>query len=331
MTIFRKRKVWAYRFWHNGEDYSKSGFATAAEAERAEATQRRLLSDTNTFTALVKRRLEYVQAYCTKQHYLDSKTMLRRFAARWGHLPVSMITKSMIQDWILDMVQKMFTNNNINRHIRALKTLFQLAVDGEIIHRNPVVGIKFLPHEERPKTIPSIASINEMINEMLMRASAEERAYLTVIWMTGARVNEINQLAWEDVDFDKGTVSLSTRKSKGGVKRYRTIPMLPQVKKALQFMWSRKGEGSGTWVFENPRTKKPYIYRDKLILRVGQGKIGYHHLRHTTATILAALGVETPTIQKILGHSRLETTERYIQSLPSSVVEAMEKLGEHYG
>jgi len=327
MTVFKKRKVWAYRFWHGGEDYSKSGFSSAAEAERAEATQRKLLSDPNTFTALVKRRLEYVQAYCTKQHYLDNKTMLTRFAARWGHLPVSMVTKSMIQDWVLDMVEKGYTNNNINRHIRSLKTLFQMAVDSEAINRNPVIGIKFLPHEERPKTIPSIASIHEM----LLRASAEERAYLTIIWLTGARVSEINQLAWEDVDFDKGTVSLATRKSKGGVKKYRTIPMLPQVKKALRFMWSRRGEGSQTWVFENPRTEKPYIYRDKLILRVGQGKIGYHHLRHTTATILAALGVETPAIQKILGHSRLETTERYIQSLPSSVVDAMEKLGEHYG
>jgi len=322
----RKGRSWYYRFGHGGETHCRGGFSTAAEAERAEAEHKALLDDPNTLTRMAERRLEHIRAYCSDQHFQDSKIMLRHFCEEWGHLPVSCITKRMVREWALSKVGKL-TNNNINRHLRALKSLMQFCLDDDIIKENPVRGVKFFPHSKKPRTVTSVGEIEEA----LIKLPAEERAFVTVAWLTAARVGEVVQLAWEDINWDDKTLWLTTHKSKDGSPVRREIPMVPQVEQALRFMWRRRYAGS-PWVFTNPqmanktadKTKWRYLRRPKLLKKAS---FNFHDLRHSTATMLARLGVELTVIQKILGHQRPTTTDIYLQALPVGVVDAFVKLG----
>ena len=100
--------------------------------------------------------------------------------------------------------------------------------------------------------------------------------------MTAARVREVNNLAWEDVEFERRTIRLWTRKKRGGHKTPRIVDMADKVFDALQYVWKNRDKNS-PWVFPNPKTGKPYHYRDKFFNRLcrlaGVPEMGYHALR----------------------------------------------------
>ncbi len=88
---------------------------------------------------------------------------------------------------------------------------------------------------------------------------------------------------------------------------------------ALLFL--KQEEQDSQWVFVNPETKQPYLYRlhwmQSLCKRAGVKYFGVHGVRHLTASILAKGGVAMIDIQTILRHKNLSTTERYIRRIES--------------
>jgi integrase len=154
-----------------------------------------------------------------------------------------------------------------------------------------------------------------------------DRAYLTVIQFSAARVGEVNSLRWEDVNFERSAICLWTRKKAGGNKTPRWIPVSDGVIDALRYAHQHRTKNS-PWVFTNPKmvVKYPeeperwrYIYRDKffktLCREAGVPEMGYHNLRHAAASTMAARGAALTDIQKFLGHERSTTTDIYLQSL----------------
>jgi integrase len=84
------------------------------------------------------------------------------------------------------------------------------------------------------------------------------------------------------------------------------------------------------YVFPNPKTGKPYDYRDKFLPRLCRlaevRPFMYHALRHFGASKLDNLGVPLTDIQELLGHERATTTDIYLRSLRGSTKEAVKKL-----
>lgn len=265
-------------------------------------------------------RLNLVQAYCTPQHYRDNLAMLRRFAD-WAALPLDGITPAMIRDRLIELSQTL-GNHNANRHLTALKAVFNQAVKDDFLLRNPCQGLPKFPVTKTAKAIPT----REHISRLLLSVNALDRAYLIIIWLTGARVREVNRLTWEDIDFEWRLIRLWTRKKKYGDRSWRQIPMLPDVETALKYACTQRDPKS-PYVFTNPKTGTAYDYRDKFIAticrRLGIPKINYHELRHLTASTLAQKGASLTDIQKILGHERATTKDHYLQSLGDSVCQAM--------
>jgi integrase len=104
-------------------------------------------------------------------------------------------------------------------------------------------------------------------------ASPLDRAYLTCIQYSAARVGEINRLTWEDVNFETGMIRLYTSKKAGGNRKARWIPVIPKVTDALRYAHQNRAKNS-PWVFTNPKQVDKYpseaarwrwIYRDKFL------------------------------------------------------------------
>jgi len=320
MSVYRRRdtKRFEYRFSHQGKRYSKGGFATYEEAAKAEIEARRRAGLGGvTFRQMVGRRIEHVAAYCTHTHYRDTKALLRAFAS-WGDLLLTEITPQMVKDRILELA-KQTTPHNVNRHLRAVKALFNMAVADGFLDKNPAKSVKPLPVQLTKKVVPTTGEVAQTI----LKAPPMERSFLTVIWQTGARVGEVSRLTWQDVDFQRNCVTLWTRKKRGGVLTPREIPMTTSVRRALEYAWKHRQPGS-PWVFTNPRTGTRYGYRWKLIKRLSGGKFTYHHLRHNAASALAERGTPLPVIQQVLGHERATTTDRYLSLIGQEVRTALE-------
>lgn len=110
---------------------------------------------------------------------------------------------------------------------------------------------------------------------------------------------------------------------KGG--RVRDVPVSPRLRDALRVLTEGRGPG---WLLVAPRSGEPATdatVRDQLgtcQARVGVDRAGPHVLRHTTATHLLAAGVDLGSVQRILGHAHVSTTEVYLHALPDQVSRA---------
>jgi integrase/recombinase XerD len=136
------------------------------------------------------------------------------------------------------------------------------------------------------------------------------RAWFYLFSETGMRISEVRDLGLGDIDL--GTKRLIVRQGKG--KRDRTIPISPTLETALKAYLPARGEAQSDHLL---------IYRQKVISvkliegrlhRYGQKaqvKVSPHRLRHTLATRLLNAGMPITSLQRLLGHDKLDTTLIY--------------------
>lgn len=225
MPVYRRndrKRPYFYQFDLNRRTYKESGFLSKAEAEDAEARARIKAGAKPTameFSQMVNLRLDAVKAYCTPGHYQHNVSRLKKFRD-WERLDLQGITPDLIRSRMVDLSQTM-TNASANKHLIALRSVFEQAVNDGFLGRNPCRGVKFLPVARTVKYVPPAADIDKV----LTLALPLDKAYLTVIWQLGARVREVNRLTWEDVDFPRRQVRLWTRKKSGGHLTPRLVDM----------------------------------------------------------------------------------------------------------
>lgn len=269
------------------------------------------------FLRLCTARLEDIEIRRSKSHFLENKRLFETLMEQWGDSP--QITIDLVEEYLKEIAKT--SKNLANKHLRLIKALFNYGIKRSWFTLNPTNGIDFFGVKRSKKYIPPV----EDIDKVLALATEKQRKYLIIISLTVARVREINNLKWEDINFPENYLILRTRKAKNSDVVERKIPLTPKVREALLSL-----EHKGEHVFTNPRTGTKYDYRDKflpnLCSRAGVKPFMYHALRHYGASKLSNAGVPLTDIQEILGHQRATTTDIYLQSLKNSVKESMNKL-----
>ena len=135
------------------------------------------------------------------------------------------------------------------------------------------------------------------------------RLVLMFLYYTGMRLNEIVNLKWEDLDFQRGTIHLKTAKGE----KERVIFFHEKLKNFIGYFNLRK-DG---FIFLSNLSKKYDKRTIQLIVRNAAKKAGInkratpHTLRHSFATHLLEAGADIRHIQKLLGHANLQTTQIY--------------------
>ena len=133
------------------------------------------------------------------------------------------ITSTMIEDYIIR--RSKVSPIVANKELQYLRALFNYGIKRKIISHNPTDQIGFLPIEKRKKYVPPMEDVTKVISV----ADSDTQHYLWTIVLTAARVNEINNLTWDDVSFSDRCVTLWTRKRKNGNREPREIPMVPKL------------------------------------------------------------------------------------------------------
>jgi integrase/recombinase XerC len=147
--------------------------------------------------------------------------------------------------------------------------------------------------------------------------AVRDLAILEVLYATGARVSELCGLDFEDVDYSRNTIRVLGKGNKE-----RTIPLGNPAMKALD-SWIKDARAlvatdkSGAAIFLgargkriDQRTVRTVVY-EALSALEGVERMGPHGLRHSAATHLLEGGADLRTVQEILGHASLATTQIY--------------------
>jgi integrase len=254
--------------------------------------------------------------------------MARKWVKNWGNLMCNNITYPMIQNFILERAR--VSPNTANKEIRYLRATFNFGKKKKYILNNPVDGIEFLPTDKKKKYVPPPEDIDKIIEI----AEPDTQDYLWTIRETIGRMSEINQLTWEEVNFDARYVILYTRKKKGGHRTPRCIPMTNKLYDVLKNRCELR-DRTKPWVFWHrycsSKTRKwetgPYKDRKKfmktLCKNAGVKYFRFHAIRHSGASVMENNNVPIGAIQEILGHENRSTTEIYLHNLSGASRKAM--------
>lgn len=317
------RKTWHYEFQHNGKRHSKGGFATKQEALEAETSHRKTLrqnlSDTALSTLIIAR-ANHLQKEQTERYYKENVAVFKRFSVYFNGTRdmVGDIDRGDIEAFLYAYYQKASTHNYA---LRILRSLFNFGIERGWFENNPTRWIKFKTIDKTKKYIPPKADLDKIIK----LAEWEDMVFLITIKNTMARINEIYSLTWGDIKFNDRTITLWTRKKRGGARTPRTLPMTDEVYYALSTLDYR-----GEYVFTNEKTMDKFEDKKKLLIGLCKQamikRFTFHSIRHYGASQLAKKNVPLSDIQELLGHDNVTTTAIYIQSLIGSTSKSIHLL-----
>ena len=314
MTVYRwKNKSgqfrYYYQFYKNGTAYRGGGYGSRKEAVDEESKQRTELTHPQkiTFGQLVDKYLEHIRTYGQTESWVhEKKNLIDRWWKIWFPLPVSKITTNLIEQHLKSRLG--ITAGTINRDRTVLLAIFNFACRQGFTNTNPVIKIPKRPESQPPRYVPPLSDFKKVLE----LADGIDRLLLLALVLTGARIGEVLNLRWDDIG--ETTVTLKSRKHKGGEMRARQIPIPQMLTDAL--LQLRNGT---QWVFANNKTSNRYRYRPKMLStlcqRAGVKRFTYHAIRALSATVLSSCGIPLRDIQQLLGHASLTTTEIYLRSI----------------
>lgn len=242
---------------------------------------------------------------------------LNEFSAFLGDKGPGSISHLDIRRFLAELKQRNLSKRTVVRKLAAIRSFFKFLFKEKVIKTNPAGSI-FTPKLD--KDLPEFLDPEKTMRLVTAPTPGEpsglrDRAILEVLYSTGIRVSELVGLNQDDVDLIAGAV-----KVRGKGKRERIALLGKESQTALRGYYEhRRSEdrSSVPAVFLNRRGTRltdRSVRRlvDKYIKRCSiEEKISPHSIRHSFATHLLNNGADLRSVQELLGHKNLSTTQIY--------------------
>lgn len=210
--------------------------------------------------------------------------------------------------------------STVNRHISSLKSFFNYLVDESIIKVSPMEEVSSLKKAKKLPKYLSISEVNKLLNIPLnSEFDYRNKAMLELMYATGLRVSELVSIEYSNIDFENSIIRIN-----GKGKKERIIPLGEVASYYLKIYLSdyrSKLLKRNTYnqVFLNnhgkPITRQGFNYILENIRELTgiEKEITPHVLRHSFATHLLEGGADIRSIQEMLGHENISTTNIYTE------------------
>lgn len=201
------------------------------------------------------------------------------------------------------------SNRTLENYRSYLSAFFQWLAAEEIIDKNPCAKIKTIKYTDEVRKPFSSTEIDRLRSAC---TGSKQRALVEFLLSSGVRVNELTTMAISDIDFSSYTVHV--REGKGGKERITYINDVAAMH-LQQYLSDRTEDGPYLFYSKNhePLTSSGvrFILRE-LGKKASVEDVHPHRFRRTFATGLATRGMQVQEVQKLLGHSDVNTTLEYV-------------------
>lgn len=269
---------------------------------------------------LVREYLSYLQVEkgLSKNSFESYQRDLAKLA-NWSeknNLEIVQLSRQDLREFLIDLAAEKLSPTSVNRLISAMRGFYKFLMFDRHITKNPAEDIQsqqttsYLPKFLNQNEIEQLLAIPDVSGEIGLR----DRAILETMYACGLRVSEVCDLQISDVELDAGIL---TCKGKGN--KTRKVPM---GKSAVEWLKSylvlrRKKENIEIQnlfvsMYGRPISRQEvFQFVKEYGTKIGRDDISPHTLRHSFATHLVQNEADIRSVQQMLGHSDISTTQIY--------------------
>jgi len=260
----------------------------------------------------------------TIRAYLGDLESLLTHLEQIGVTDISQLELVHLRSWLANQQVKGGARTTLSRRAVSVRLFTKWAVKNKYLAKDVATTLATPKGHRTLPEVLDIADAKTAMDSLATRASEEETpislrdvAMVELLYATGARVAELCGLDLSDIDYDRQTIRVLGKGNKE-----RMIPLGNPAMKAVN-VWLKEGRNSlknslsGTAVFLgargkriDQRTVRTVVYNALQAIE-GIERMGPHALRHSAATHLLEGGADLRTVQEILGHASLATTQIY--------------------
>ena len=247
---------------------------------------------------------------------LNYKLDLEDFGKFLGEAELEKVDYLFLRKYLAILKEKRLGTRSVGRHLSTLRSFFRFLTKDGYLKSNPILSLSspkqekhlpsFLTEDEVAKLIESAFAKDEE-DEMGLR----DRAILETFYSTGIRISELVGLNYQDLDFIGGIVKVL-----GKGRKERIVPIGDRAIKAIRaYTEMKKKEEEAVFLNKNGKRISTRGVRNIVgkYIRIAGTKQGVsaHTFRHSFATHLLNRGADLRSVQELLGHANLSTTQIY--------------------
>lgn len=255
----------------------------------------------------------------TEVSYQRDLKKMSTYLSGKGIKDITEVSELDLQGYISEMERKDFASSTISRSVASIRALFQYLFKEGKIKNDPSDALKPPKVEKKAPEILSVEDVDKLLRQpdTVTPKGIRDTAMLELLYATGMRVSELLHLCTDDINLDFGYVSCHDNGKE------RIIPIGNVSRKALvQYMESARP------VFVRDDKEKALFTNcsGKAMSRQGfwkvlkgyadeagiQGDITPHTLRHSFAVHMLQNGADVKSVQEMMGHSDISTTQIYL-------------------
>ncbi|SEK38010.1 tyrosine recombinase XerC subunit [Carnobacterium iners] len=257
----------------------------------------------------------------TKKAYEEDINEFTDFLEATGKADYESVGLQDVRIFLGELSERQLSRNTISRKISSLRAFYQFLLKNQLISENPFSYIHLKKKNLRLPRFFYEKEIAVLFEAVKGKEPLDFRneALLEVLYGTGIRLSECKNIVMNDIDFDLGILLI---RGKGNKERY--VPFGHYAAAAIQEYLEKgrdilmvKYEKQHNYLFVNqygtPISSSGIEYVLNQIIKKSSltSKIHPHMLRHTFATHLLNNGADMRTVQELLGHASLSSTQIY--------------------
>jgi site-specific recombinase XerD len=230
---------------------------------------------------------------------------------RWLRIPIREVTRREIGSYVDHLLRGRKTPKTITCHLHTIRLFFDELINEQgISMTNPITKVSL----RLPKPLPRHLLDTQVARLFAVITDTRDRAMFMIMLRCGLRVEEVATLTVDAVDYHRRQLFVS--RGKGG--KDRVVYISEDARLALKaYLTKRSSKTQALFLVQKgPMTGKPISVRGiqkriEYYAKKSGVTVSCHQLRHTMATQLLNADADLVTIQDLLGHSQVTTTQRY--------------------
>lgn len=238
---------------------------------------------------------------------------LEDFAKFLGETALEKIDYLTLRKYLAILKEKNLGSRTINRRLSVLRSFFKFLVREGLLKTNPITSLSSPKQEKHLPLFLTEGEVTRLIEVVSPKDERgwRDRAVLETFYSSGMRISELVGLNTEDIDFIGGIV-----KVKGKGKKERICPIGDIAVNAIRaYLEKRKKQSDALFLNKSGaritvRGVRNIVAKYLRLASIKQG-VSAHALRHSFATHLLNRGADLRSVQELLGHANLSTTQIY--------------------